>query len=109
MGAYKTKFIKILLAAFQWLHHPAGKTARKPILTVPLHQLVDKPEMQPVIALAADRIVKSRLLRKWVRYDGSLRLCQWDASQQLFLRGTVEDWIKFIGLTLTTSSIANRR
>jgi hypothetical protein len=35
---------------------------------------------------------------KWVRYDGSLRLCQWDASQKLFLRGTVEDWVRFIGV-----------
>jgi hypothetical protein len=53
--------------------------------------------MQPIIAAAADQIVKSGLLWKWVRYDGSLRLCQWDSAQRLFLRGTVEDWVGFIG------------
>ena len=52
--------------------------------------------MQPVIAAAADQIVRSCLLWKWVRYDGSLRLCQWDSKQQLFLRGTLEDWVAFI-------------
>jgi hypothetical protein len=56
MVAYKTKFIMILLAAFQWLRLPAGKTAGKPILCVPLHQAVDKAEMQPVIVAAADQI-----------------------------------------------------
>src|ERR1700730_1638684 len=88
---------KILQAAFHWLRHPTGRTSGKPILTVPLHQAVDRPEMQPVIAAAADQIVRSRLLWKWVRYDGSLRLCHWDSKQKLFLRGTVEDWVKFIG------------
>jgi hypothetical protein len=89
------KLTKLLQAAFNWFRHPA-RTAKKQIITVPLHQAVDKPEMQPVIAAAADQLVKSGLLWKWVRYDGSLRLCQWDSAQKLFLRGTLEDWVRFI-------------
>jgi hypothetical protein len=97
LGRLIMKLEKLILVVFNWFRRLAGRTPGKPILRVPLHHAVDKPEMQPVIVAAADQIVRSQLLWKWVRYDGSLRLCQWDSKQQLFLRGTVEDWVKFIG------------
>jgi hypothetical protein len=76
---------------------PAPKAAARTILVVPRHESVDKPEMSPVLAAAAAQLATSGLLWKWVCTDGGLKLCSWDASQQIFLRGTVEDFAFFIG------------
>jgi hypothetical protein len=76
---------------------PVAKTAQRKLLQVPLHESVDKPPMQPVLAAAAAQLATSGLLYKWICTDGSVKLVSWDTSQQLFIRGTVEDWAIFIG------------
>jgi hypothetical protein len=53
-------------------------------------------EMSPVLATAAETLARSGLLWKWVS-NGTAKLCSWDSSQKVFVRGTVEDWQIFIG------------
>ena len=75
-------------------------TSRPPerqILTVPVHEKINKPESQSILAAAADQIARSGLLWKWVSYDGTVKLCHWDAAEKVFLRGSIDDWINFFG------------
>jgi hypothetical protein len=76
---------------------PAPRPGERKLLTVPLHDSVDKPEMSPVLALAAAQMASSGLLWKWVSTDGTANLASWDSSQKVFVRGSVEDWQIFIG------------
>jgi hypothetical protein len=76
---------------------PAPKAGERKLLTVPRHESVDKPEMSPVLALAAAQLASSGLLWKWVCTDGTAKLVSWDSSQKVFVRGTVEDWAIFMG------------
>ena len=75
-------------------------TSRPPerqILTVPVHEKINKTGVQSVLAKAADQIARSGLLWKWVSYDGTIKLCHWDAAEKVFRRGSIEDWINFFG------------
>ena len=76
---------------------PAPKAAARPVLVVPRHEFADKPEMSPVLAVAAAQLAASGLLWKWVSTDGTPKLCSWDSSQLVFARGSVQDWQIFIG------------
>jgi hypothetical protein len=67
------------------------------ILMVPVHEKVDKEEAQPILAAAAEKAAKSGLLWKWISYDGTAKLCHWDTSEQVFLRGSLNDWQLFFG------------
>jgi hypothetical protein len=67
------------------------------ILTVPLHERIDKEESRSVLAKAAEQIVGSGLVWGWDSYDGTVKLCHWDAAQKVFLRGALNDWIHFFG------------
>jgi hypothetical protein len=73
------------------------RTAERKLLIVPLHAAVDKPQMQPVIAAAADELASSGKLFKWLRTDGNPKLCRWDSTQMQFVRGSVEDWAVYFG------------
>jgi hypothetical protein len=75
---------------------PAPRLAARTVLVVPLHEAVDKKEMSPVLAKAAETLARSGLLWKWVS-NGTAKLCSWDSSEKVFVRGTVEDWQIFIG------------
>jgi hypothetical protein len=66
---------------------PAPKVAVRQLLVVPRHDSVDKPEMSPVLALAAAQMATSRKLWKWVSTDGTAKLVSWDSSQKVFVRG----------------------
>ena len=64
---------------------------------MPQHEAVDKPQMLPVLTTAAAQLATSGLLWRWICTDGSVKLCSWDTSQKIFIRGTVEDFAVFIG------------
>ena len=34
---------------------------------------------------------------KWITTDGTAKLVHWDALQKIFIRGTVQDFVIFIG------------
>jgi hypothetical protein len=88
-----------LIHAFSRLWTPPAptRTTERKLLTVPIHNHVDHPEAQPVLAAAADIIANSGIVYKWLCHDGSLKLCSWDSSQKLFIRGSITDWLFFIG------------
>jgi hypothetical protein len=58
------------------------------VLTVPIHEEIDnqykQAEVQPVLAKAAEQIARSGLFWKWPSYDGTVKLCRWDASEKVF-------------------------
>jgi hypothetical protein len=87
---------------------PVVRSAERKILTVPLHEAVDKPQMQSVLAAAAEQIAISGIVWKWHCYDGSDKLVSWDSKQQVFLRGSLEDWAIFIGRHWIVRDTSNR-
>ena len=89
-------------------HSFTERTAERATLIVPIHDLINKPESQPILAKAADQIANSHLVWKWHCYDGKDKLCSWDAKQQVFLRGTLEDWCVFIGRNWVIKDPTNR-
>ena len=66
-------------------------------LVIPVHERVDKSESQSVLEAAAAQIAGSALLWRWIRHDGSARLCRWDTSEKAFLQGNLDDWARFFG------------
>ena len=81
------------------LFHPPPpiRTAERKLLVVPLHEQVDTPQMQPVLATAAEQLATSGLLWLWQSSNGTRHLCSWDSKQLVFCRGTLQDWAGFIG------------
>jgi hypothetical protein len=77
------------------------RAPEKQFLTVPVHEEVDnqykEAKIQAVLAAAAAQVTGSGLLWAWARYDGSTKLCRWDSEQQIFLQGSLNDWILFLG------------
>jgi hypothetical protein len=71
----------------------------KQFLTVPVHQQIDQEpkqaEIQAVLTVAAAQVVGSGLLWHWVRHDGTAKLCRWDSVQEVFLQGSLTDWVLF--------------
>jgi hypothetical protein len=71
------------------------------VLVVPIHERIDKihrqTEVQAVLAKAAEQIARSGLVWRWLCHDNTYKLCYWDASQKVFLRGSLNDWILFFG------------
>jgi hypothetical protein len=76
---------------------PAAKAVDRKPLVVPQHESVDKPQMSPVLALAAAQLATSGKLWKWISTNGSAKLTAWDVQQKLFIRGSTEDWCYYIG------------
>jgi hypothetical protein len=74
-----------------------ARPSERQLLTVPVHERIDKAESQPVLATAAAQVAGSGLVWKWVCYDGTSKLCSWDGAQKVFLRGSLNDWILFFG------------
>jgi hypothetical protein len=72
-------------------------TPERQTLTVPIHVRVDKAESQPVLEKAADLIARSGFVWRWTKIDGASRLHRWDAEQQIFIAGSLEDWAVFFG------------
>ena len=66
-----------LICAVSRIWTPASpiRTAERKLLIVPLHEAVDKPQMQPVLAKAAEQLANSGLLFKWQCYEGTEKLC----------------------------------
>jgi hypothetical protein len=86
----------------------APKAAERKLLTVPLHEFLDQPQMQPVLAAAAAQLATSGLLWKWISTDGTAKLVSWDASQKIFIRGTVEDFAILLGEYFTIRDSSGR-
>jgi hypothetical protein len=59
---------------------PAARLAARTLLVVPLHEAVDKPEMSPVLATAAETLALSGKLWRWQCTDGNFKLTAWDNS-----------------------------
>jgi hypothetical protein len=57
---------------------------------------------------AAEQVAKSGLLWKWVSYDGTIKLVRWDAAEQVFLRGSLNDWYHFFGTHFVVKDGAGR-
>jgi hypothetical protein len=85
----------------------APKAGERKLLIVPLHDSVDQPQMVPVLALAAAQLATSGKLWKWITTDGTAKLVSWDSQQQLFIRGTVEDWAIYLGQHFTVKDTNN--
>lgn len=77
------------------------RAPEKQFLTVPIHEEVDnqykETKIQAVLTAAAAQVAGSGLLWAWARYDGSTKLCRWDSEQKVFLQGSLNDWILFLG------------
>jgi hypothetical protein len=77
------------------------RAPERQFLTVPIHEEVDnrykEAKVQAVVAAAAAQVAGSGLVWKWVRYDGSAKLCHWDSVQRVFLQGSLTDWVLFFG------------
>jgi hypothetical protein len=91
------RLVNLLHLCAKLFYPPASRAAARTVLVVPLHESVDKPQMRPVLAAAAAQLATSGKLWKWICTDGSVKLCSWDSSQKVFVRGTVEDWTLFFG------------
>jgi hypothetical protein len=76
---------------------PPSRTAERKLLVIPIHEAVDKPQMQPVIAAAAEQMATSGLIFRWQSPNGTAHLVSWNSSQRVFQGGTNEDWCLFIG------------
>jgi hypothetical protein len=78
-----------------------NRAPEREILVVPVHNRINEEhwqaEVQTVLAPAATQAARSGLLWRWIRHDGVARLCRWDADGQVFLQGSLNDWILYFG------------
>jgi hypothetical protein len=91
-----------LLAATANLFRPPPVTTprvARQILIVPLHGKINQQqgETPVVLAKAAEQLARSGMLWKWIGIDGKGKLCSWDSSQKVFVRGNIEDWVYWFG------------
>jgi hypothetical protein len=89
-------------------HSFTDRTPERQALLVPIHERINLPESQPILAKAAEQLATSGKLWKWQCSNGSLKLVHWDAKQQVFLRGTLEDWAVFFGRHWVVRDTTNR-
>jgi hypothetical protein len=76
-----------------------NQKTERPILTVPVHRQINNQQGEAPIALAkaAAQIAGSGLVWKWIGVNGKPHLCSWNASQKVFVRGNIEDWVYWFG------------
>jgi hypothetical protein len=78
-----------------WTPPATNQKAERPILTVPVHRQINNQQGEAPIALAkaGAQIAGSGLVWKWIGVNGKPQLCSWNASQKVFVRGNIEDWV----------------
>lgn len=89
-------------------HSFTDRSAERATLIVPIHEKINDRESQPTLAKAAQEIASSGKVWKWHTYDGGVKLCSWDTKQQVFLRGSLEDWCAFFGRHWVVRDTNNR-
>lgn len=82
-----------------WTPPATNPKTDRPILTVPVHRQINNQQGEAPIALAkaAAQIAVSGLVWKWINVNGKPYLCSWNATEKVFLRGELNDWVYFIG------------
>jgi hypothetical protein len=89
-------------------HSFTERAEERKVLFVPVHEVVDRPESVAVLAKAAQEVATSGKVWRWNTYDGGEKLVFRDTKQQVFLRGSLEDWAVFLGTNWVVRDTTNR-
>jgi hypothetical protein len=70
-------------------------------LTIPVHDQLDNERkwhlVEPILQKCADQIVNSKLVWRWVRYDGRSRVVQWSKPDGVFIGFDIDTWRVWLG------------
>lgn len=82
------------------LHRFSQQKDNRPILVIPTLSECDhqykQAKVQPILAKAAEQLIASGRLWKWLRYTGEVRLATWNEPEKKFIFMPLADFIGWV-------------